>query len=98
MSKLIRKTFLPENANSALTVRQVQMRLIFAACLGLRALNRSPEQIIAAYGCLTSRSQRRKIRVDCEQIESFDAELKRLQLICATPRRRERLEKQMKVA
>lgn len=95
MSKLIRKKLLPENASSALTSKQVQLSLIFAACLGLRALNRSPEQIIAAYGCLTSRSQRRKIRAACEQIESFDAELKRLQLMCATPRRRERLEKQM---
>jgi hypothetical protein len=95
MRKLIRKKLLPENASSALTSKQVQMRLIFAACLGLRALNRSPEQIIAAYGCLTSGSQRRKIRAACEQIESFDTELKRLQLICATPRRRERLEKQM---
>lgn len=95
MSKLIRKKLLPENASSALTSKQVQLRLIFAACLGLRALNRSPEQIIAAYGCLTSRSQRRKIRAACEQIENFDAELKKIQLMCATPRRRERLERQM---
>lgn len=98
MSKAIRKMSLTPDGSSHLSKKQIQKTLLFNACLGLRALNRSPEQIIAAYGCLTRADQRRKIVAACHQIDTFDSELKTLQMMCATPRRRDRLEKQAKVA
>ena len=62
---------------------EVQNTLLFTACLGLRALNRSPEQITAAYGCLVSPKVRQKIRLTCEQIDGFEDELDLLQRLCA---------------
>lgn len=60
-------------------LRIVTNTLCFTACLNLRVLKQSPEQIIATYGALMPRSFRGKVRRACKQIDGYEAELKLLQ-------------------
>jgi len=92
LKRRVRNQLASKKSNSPLNKAKVQNTLLFTACLGLRALNRSPEQIIAAYGCLVSPKVRQKIRLTCEQIDSFEAELDLLQKL-STPRQSSPLEK-----
>ena len=98
LKRTIRQRYLGTNNPVSWSSKHIQRRLIFGACLGLRALNRSPEQIIAAYGCLTRPGQRHQIASACHQIDTYQADLNILQLMCASPRRRVGLVKQTKVA
>ncbi|CAM3870585.1 hypothetical protein [Litorimonas haliclonae] len=86
LKRRVRNHLASQTSHSPLNKAKVQNTLLFTACLGLRALNRSPEQIIAAYGCLVSPKVRQKIRLTCQQIDGFEAELDLLQKLSA-PRR-----------
>ncbi|WP_409433418.1 hypothetical protein ACJ3XI_02635 [Litorimonas sp. RW-G-Af-16] len=67
-------------------VRRVPFRIIentlcFATCLNLMTKRQSPEQIVATYGTLMPTGFRKKIRQACRQIETFQEELKLLQIL-----------------
>ncbi len=87
VSKMIQSQLSAQTSNAPLSKSRVQNTLLFTACLGLRALNRSPEQIIAAYGCLISSNKRQKIMQICEQIDGLKSELALLRHLCAPQRR-----------
>jgi len=70
-----------ENDTRKIPHRLIENTVCFATCLGLRVMHQSPEQIIATYGTLMSQSFRKKIRQACRQIDSYDAELKLLQIL-----------------
>ena len=61
--------------------RFVENTLLFAASLGLSVARQTPEQIVATYGPLLSRSARKKIRPACRQIEELEPELKLLRIL-----------------
>lgn len=86
MTETLCKTLTPQSDVTPLPERIVQNGLIFNACLGLMALNRTPEQIIATYGKLTPPSLRKRIMQACGQIEKFDTELSALKLAVNPPR------------
>lgn len=86
MTEALRHALTPHSDDAPLPERIIHDGLIFNACLALMALNRTPEQIVAAYGKLTPDSLRKKIMLACRQIEKFDAELEALKLAVNPPR------------
>ena len=66
--------------------RIIENTLAFSNCLMLLAKKLTPEQIIATYGPLMTKSYRKKIRPACKQIESYEAEIKTIRLL-ANPAR-----------
>lgn len=75
--------------HQASPLRLIENALTLAACLALMVRRQTPEQIIATYGMLMSKSLRRKIRPACRQISAFALEVKLLQLIGDTCTSRE---------
>ncbi len=66
--------------------RLVENALVFSSCLTLIVRRQTPEQIVATYGSIMSKSVRRKIRPACRQIENFKPEVKLLQVIAEEKR------------
>ncbi len=88
MTDILCEKLTPDSDTAPLPERIIHNGLIFNACLGLMALNRTPEQIVAAYGKLTPPTLRKKIMLACRQIEKFDIELESLKLAVSPPRHR----------
>lgn len=61
--------------------RVVMNTLCFSTCLALRIKRQSEEMILATYGTRMPKVFRRKVRQACRQIDSFDQELKLLQIM-----------------
>lgn len=61
--------------------RLIENVLVFATCLGLTIRRQTPEQMIATYGLLMSKSVRKKMRPACRQISVFALEVKLLQIL-----------------
>ncbi len=61
--------------------RFVENTLLFSASLGLRVARQTPEQIVATYGPVLSRTARKKIRPACRQIDGLEPELKLLRVL-----------------
>ena len=61
--------------------RFVENTLVFASCLVLSVCRQSPEQIVATYGPILSKTVRKKIRPACRQIEGYAPELKLIQVM-----------------
>lgn len=68
--------------------RLVENALMFSSCLTLTLRRQTPEQIVATYGSIVSKSARRKIRPACRQIDNFKPEVKLLQVIAEENRAR----------
>lgn len=66
--------------------RLVENALVFSSCLTLIVRRQTPEQIVATYGSIMSKSVRRKIRPACRQIDNFKPEVKLLQVIAEEKR------------
>jgi hypothetical protein len=86
MSEALRHALTPNSDDAPLPERIIHNGLIFSTCLGLLALNRTEEQIVATYGKLTSPQLRKKVHLACRQIEKFDTELEALKLVVNPPR------------
>ena len=79
--------YLTGESDTALVPRRIiENTLAFSNCLMLLAKKLTPEQIIATYGPLMTKSYRKKIRPACKQIESYEAEIKTMRLL-ANPAR-----------
>lgn len=61
--------------------RVVMNTLCFSTCLALRIRRQSEEMILATYGARMPKVFRRKIKQACRQIDSFEQELKLLQVM-----------------
>ena len=61
--------------------RFVENTLLFASCLALSVARQTPEQIVATYGPILSKTARRKIRPACRQIDEYDTEVKLLRVL-----------------
>ena len=70
-----------EDERKSLPQRVTDNTLTFSTCLTLLSLKLTPEQIVATYGSLMSKSLRKKIRPACEQIESYSSEIEVMRLI-----------------
>lgn len=71
-----------------LSVKKSQNILIFSTCLGLLCQSRSPEYVIASYGCILPASLRKRIRRACAHLKDFEAEISILKLYLNESRRR----------
>jgi hypothetical protein len=84
--------YLPKTKGKAsLSAAEIKSHLIFNTCLSLACLNRTPEHIIASYGCVISPATRKAIKLTCEQLEEFEPEIKILKLRLTEMRRRAHL-------
>lgn len=61
--------------------RFIESGLVAGACLGLTLRRQTPEQVLATYGSIMSRSVRRKIRHACRQLDGFEPEVKLLRVL-----------------
>ena len=70
-----------EDNKSHLPQRVIDNTLTFSTCLTLLSRKLTPEQIVATYGSLMSKSLRKKIRPACKQIETYSTEIEVMRLI-----------------
>lgn len=61
--------------------RFIENMLVGGACLGLALRRQTPEQVLATYGSVMTRSVRRKIRPACRQLDGFEPEVKLLRVL-----------------
>ena len=69
-----------ELSEYGISQRFIENVLVASACLGLSLRRQTPEQMIATYGMVMTRSARRKVKSACRQLDNFDAEIKLLRL------------------
>jgi hypothetical protein len=80
--------FLPQTSGKpSLSISEIENHLIFNSCLNLACLSRSPEHVIASYGCIMSQATRKKIKPAFEQLEEFTPEIKILKMRLTEMRR-----------
>jgi len=70
-----------EGDTSSVPRRIIDNTLAFSTCLMLLSHKLAPEQIIATYGSIMTKSFRKKIRPACKQIESYESEIKLIRLL-----------------
>ncbi len=80
LTDLISRELSSKDGSVVISKRIVEDALIFGASLNLMALNRAPEQIIAAYGKMAPQKTRKKIHFACRQISRAEQDLKLLKV------------------